>query len=282
MARRMLGMLFMKNIDRRNTLVLASCLIAASAIGCQRTEEQALAEATVTSTLQTSQSGGTGKTVIDGIGPEASVCPVDPEAAAARAASRPSHLYPEQCAVKTSDGAKLHVTLSDCTGPFGKVHLNGGLNAIFSAGQSCSVHAEIEDDGTLTGNGNLVDYQASADVVTKPGERDVTWAAHWTTTTKRGRHVEQDSSLNILVSDSTDCLDIVGTTKGRVDDYPFGTTIDGLVVCPGRCPSAGTVSATFEGKYRDIDLTVQFDGSDIAHVTGKRGRKFDVKMVCDE
>jgi hypothetical protein len=271
----------MKTADRLPTLVLAT-LFAAAAIGCQRAEEQVFAEATITSTLQTSQSSGTGKTVIDGMDPEQSSCPVDPEAAAARAASRPSHLYPQECAVKTSDGANLHVTFNDCTGPFGRVHLNGGVNAVFSPGASCAVHAEIEDDGTLTGNGNLVDYQASADIVTKPGQRDVTWAARWETTTKRGRHVNQTSSLNILVDDATDCLDIVGTTSGHVDEYPFGTVIDGLAVCPGKCPSAGTVSATFEGKHRDIEITVQFDGSDTAHVTGKRGRKFDVKMVCDE
>lgn len=272
----------MQNIDRRYTLVFASCLIAAGALGCQRMEEEAFAEATVTSTLQTSQSGGTGKTVIDGMDTEPATCPVDPAAAAARAASRPSHLYPETCAVKTSNGPNLHVTLNDCTGPFGRVHLNGGLNATFSPADSCAVHAEIADDGTLTGNGNPVDYHASANIVTKPGARDVTWTANWTATTKRGRHVEQKSSLNILVNDSTDCLDIVGSTNGHVDEYPFGTVIDGLVVCPGKCPSAGTVSATFEGKYRDIELTVQFDGSDTAHVTGKRGRQFDVKMVCDE
>jgi hypothetical protein len=277
-----LNVLGMKNIDRRHTLVLASCVIAASVIGCQRMEEQALAEATITSTLQTSQTGGTGKIVVDGMEPDANPCPVDPEAAAARAASRPSHLYPQECAVKTSDGPTVHMTLNDCTGPFGRVHLNGGLDAAFSPGQSCAVHAEIEDDGTLTGNGKPVDYQASADIVTRPGERDVTWAAHWTATTKRGRQVEQQSSLNIVVNDSTDCLDIVGTTNGHVDEYPFGTVIDGLVVCPGKCPSAGTVSAKFEGKYRDIDLTVRFDGSDTAHVTGKKGRQFDVKMVCDE
>jgi hypothetical protein len=271
----------MKTIDRRYTLVLAS-LVAIGSLGCQRVDEQALAEATITSTLQTTQSGGTGKTVIDGMDPDANTCPVDPDAAAARAAARPSHLYPEACAVKTSDGANLHVTLTDCTGPFGKVHLNGGLNAVFSPGQACSVHAEIQDDGTLTGNGQPVDYRASADIVNKPGERDVTWAGHWTATTKRGRHVEQDSSLNILVNGATDCLDIVGTTKGHVDEYPFGTTIDGLAVCPGKCPSAGTVSATFEGKHRDVSLTVRFDGSDTAHVTGARGRTFDVKMVCDE
>jgi len=270
----------MKRLDRRYTLVLTVGLFAC--VGCQRMQEQALAEAAISSTLQTSQRGGTGKTVIDGMDPEQDACPVDPAAAAARAASRPSHLYPETCTVKTSDGANLHVTFNDCTGPFGRVHLNGGVNAVFSPAASCAVHAEIEDDGTLTGNGNAIDYGASADIVTKPGHRDVTWAAHWTTVTKRGRHVEQQSSLNILVDDATDCLDIVGTTNGHVDEYPFGTVIDGLVVCPGKCPSAGTVTASFDGKYRDVEITIRFDGSSTAHVTGKRGRQFDVEMVCDD
>src|SRR5689334_10377705 len=112
--------------------------------GCGALDEEQLAEASVTSALETTRSAGAGKIVVDGVAQ--SDC-MSPEAAAAEAAARPTvGLYPEGCATKDADGAAVHVELAECTGAFGRVHLNGGLDAVFTDAGACDkLHAEITD-----------------------------------------------------------------------------------------------------------------------------------------
>ncbi len=247
------------------------------AMGCAQDDDYDLAVASVTSALEVSRSGGTGETVFDGMNPGSCV---DPASAATLAASIPSAgLYPAGCETKTTDAAHVHVQFSDCTGPFGRRLLNGGLDATFAGCTNGKLHADVTDSGDLTGNGHPIHYEASADIGVVGKDRDVTWTANWSATTKRGRYVEHQSNLDIRI-DASQCLDIAGTTEGHVDEFQFSSQIDALIVCPDRCPSNGTVAISRERKRGERSLTIRFDGTDHAHVQGSRGRTFDVPLVC--
>jgi hypothetical protein len=52
---------------------------------------------------------------------------------------------------------------------------------------------------------------------------------------------------------------------------------DGFAVCPGKCPT-GTITST--GKLSGRSITVAFDGTAQAAVTGPRGRTFKVPLIC--
>jgi hypothetical protein len=258
---------------------LATAFVTAGLTGCGQVDEQ-LAEASVQSALQTSRSAGLGKMTYEVI--DDKTC-FDAATAAEEAASRPAvGLYPEGCATKTADGTALHVELADCTGPFGRVHLNGGVDARFSPASCDTVHAEIADAGDLAANERPLDYSASADITAVDTRRNVSWAGHWSTTTKRGWEVEQTSDLDVVVELSSDCLSLDGTTSGHVDRYNLDARIEGLRICPGTCPAAGNVSIELDGPRRDRSLAVAFDGSNIAKVTGNDGDVFDVEMVCND
>src|SRR5262245_50294646 len=109
----------------RSTVFAVSVTVATLALaGCGKADDE-VAVASVQSALQTSRSAGLGKITYEHVDPNACL---DPAAAAREAADRPTvGLYPDGCAAKTADGTSLHVALDDCTGAFGRVHLNGGI-----------------------------------------------------------------------------------------------------------------------------------------------------------
>jgi hypothetical protein len=163
------------------------------------------------------------------------------------------------------------------------VRLNGGLDAILEPADECGLHAEIVDSGDLEANGRPLDYEASAQVKFREGFRDVDWRARFSGTTKRGRSIRQSSKLTVEVEEATSCRTLSGDIDGRVGKrIDYSANIDALAVCPDACPSAGVVHATLEGRLRDRTLTVRFDGSNVAHVTGWTGREFDVDLTCGE
>jgi hypothetical protein len=260
---------------------LLSCLALTSAAGCGRALEEEMAEGMVQASLETTRSGSAGQPLLRAT---ERTCPVDPEAIAAEAALKsPVGLYPASCVTKTANGNTVHSEFADCTGAFGRVQLNGGLDAILESADECGIHAEIVDSGDLTANGRSLDYEASAYMTFRDGHRDIDWQARFSGTTKRGRSIRQSSKLAITIDEATSCVALNGDIDGRVGKrLDYSASIEGLSVCPEACPTSGVVQAKLEGRLRDRTLTLRFDGSNVAHATGWTGREFDVDMVCDE
>lgn len=253
-------------------------VIAISVAGCVRDDEYEIAEGSVTSALETSRGSGTSRFAIEA--PSKTTC-VDPVAAAQEAAQRPMvGLYPEGCAVKTQTGARVHVEFNACTGPFGRMHLSGGIDATFTSCQGGKANVTVQDSGNLTRNGRSMTYRATAVIAYQDTSRDVDWKANWDSTTARGRHVVNNSDLGIVIDTTTDCLSIAGTTEGHVDWFAFGSNIDGLSVCPDKCPSAGTIEVHRDSLRGEKTIQIRFDGTDVAKVTGSNGRHFTVPMIC--
>ena len=265
-----------------SSLVLASTLTTLL-VGCGNTDRM-LAEASVESALQTSRSTAITKVVVDDPRREQgdTGC-LDPVAAAAEAAARPSAgLYPEGCATKTAEGATVHAELDDCTGPFGRVHLDGGIDAELSTTSCEQLHAELFDSGDLTANEAPLEYSATAEITASETQRFVDWSGRVALTTKRGQEVEQTSDLAVVGDVADDCLSIEGTAAGHVDSVEYDVNLEGLRVCPGACPERGTVGVHAEGRRREASISIEFDGSSTARVTGTDGDVFTVEMVCND
>jgi hypothetical protein len=261
------------------------CCVALGSValltGCGKSLEEEVATAFVASALDTGRNGATGQYAVDARQPTDDGCLDDAAFVAAEAASHPSAgLYPQGCLKKTADGTELHAEFDSCTGPFGRVTLVGGMDATFQAVPGCKVHADVNDSGDFTANEQPLDYSAGADISFADGTWDVAWNAHWTGTTRRGRTVEQTSWLQVQIDDASSCRAVDGTTQGHVDEWEFSTKISGLKLCPDACPAAGSVEGTLQGKLRDRTMRVDFDGSNVAKVTGWSGSEFDVEMVC--
>lgn len=182
---------------------------------------------------------------------------------------------------------RVRITFDDCHTPTGLAHVTGGLEARFS-GEPLHAHLELSVPDSLTANGADVAYAASADVETHQGAQEITWHT-WTfrVTTPRGRIVSHTADYALHYDFDTKCTRTVGVTHGDVsglaaDGHAFSrqldAEIDNFVVCPGACPSSGTLRSTALPSRRTV--TLRFDGSPVVHVVGPHGSAFDVPLAC--
>jgi len=247
-------------------------------MGCGDFVEQELAEASVGSALSTSESTKMTRNFFRR--PVGESC-LDATAAAEEVAARPQvGLYPTGCVDKQASGPDVHAEYDGCTGPFGRVEIFGGIDAHFEELECNRLSAHIEDSGDLTGNGNLVEYRADADIEVEGELRFVDWVGHWSADTDRGRHVEHDAELDVVIDASTDCFTIGGGAHGTAGRWSLTSEIQDLTVCPEVCPASGTIDIVAEGPRREFALQVAFDGSDVATVTAEDGDVYLVDMVC--
>lgn len=208
----------------------------------------------------------------------------DPNTAASDVGTSPQTLLPEGCVSRSKDASDplvAHITFNDCTGPFGLVHLKGEVVATFSAGTGGALHVDLAGK-SLTANDHPLDYAATADVTLDGAMRDVKWHGSWKATTTKGLAVDHSSDLTISVDTAALCLSGSGTaetsvaTRGvntDIKDYKICLDGSGAVLCP-------TGSVTHTVKLTGKQISVAFDGSDKAEITGANGRTFDVALIC--
>jgi len=255
-------------------LVALSPLLSLALLACGSAED-AFATAVVTSALQSPQAQQLTDEVVQG-----SCDSLTAEAFAEQTAARPTAgLYPAECVAKSANGAELSVSYDGCTGPFGRVRLDGSVAATFEVTGACLLRADITDTG-LTANDRPLAYQATADIAVREEAYEVDWQASFAATTRRGRSVEQVSDFSVVVDRATSCRSFDGSAEGNVDGTEYDLSVSGMSICPGACPASGRVDATWHGR-RERDFRVDFDGSSVARVTLPSGRVKDVTMICD-
>jgi hypothetical protein len=191
-------------------------------------------------------------------------------------------LYPADCVERVARGNTVHVTFHGCSGPFGRLHLEGSVDTTFSRGTDGLLHATIEGADDLTANGHPFAYHATA-VIEAEGElRKIQITATASATTPRGRAMSRQSSLDVLLDPATHCVDIAGTSSGTTGRRSISAVIDGLKVCADQCPTAGHVERTVSTRRGTRTMTVDFDGTDQARVVGFRGQTLAVQLACGD
>jgi hypothetical protein len=260
---------------------LLGLALSALAVGCAApsidpAEEQLAADGTQAMEAS-SQSTSMGQVVFDNVSAS------DPTAAAAML-SQPSK-WPSACVTRAQDPispAVSHLTLDDCTGPFGLVHIDGDEVVTFSAGDG-ALHATFAG-ANVTADGRPVAYSAGADL-TFPDlmSRTVIWKGSWSRVDDAGETVAHTLDVEITVDLATHCASSTGSAVTMVDDREVDSSITGYELC--RDPATGAVgcpkgTVTHTGELSGKTVTVRFDGSDLAQVTGPGGASFGVAMAC--
>lgn len=272
----------LRNAPRQ--LVQVSCLSVAlialvSLAGCAQDEDEEVASASVTSALQASQNGGLTHDIID-VPAESALDPM--KVAAAFATRKPAGISPEGCMTRTQTGASVHLVFAGCTGPFGKVRLDGAADVTFKLDEERRLVADLI--GTkLRANDRPLQYKAQAIIRSEGDVRDVTWHAEASGQTKRGKDYSRSTDLAFRVDTVKRCLEGSGSARGTVAGFNLDITVDALAVCERACPKQGSVEATLAGpRGRERSMSVTFDGSDQAHVKTSKGKTLDIAMACDE
>jgi hypothetical protein len=268
----------------RSALVCSVLVFGAAMVGCSAkssepvdSTDQDLATAGSESEAAAEQSTSLGNLVFF------SVASQDPTVAAVSIAAD-TKLWPTGCATREKDPTNplvVHITLNNCTGPRGLVHLNGQETVVLSKSAGGALHAELSSQN-LTANGKPITHTASADITVMGNLRDVAWKGAWTRTNDKGTTISHTSDLAIVVDTSAQCRTTNGSAVTMVGTREIDTTVADYKICKGpngadECPS-GKVTHTAKATGREI--SVEFDGSNEATVTGPKGGTFDVALVC--
>jgi hypothetical protein len=264
------------------TTVLAVAALTFAEAACARpVEDEDGASATTTSALQAQSQDG----VMDGVLDTEGVVAPEPEEAAKKLVELPSSRFqPAGCATKTRDGNVVTVKLDKCTGPFGKVVLEGSLVATFSKTTASDLHVDVVAADGMTGNGRALTYAAQVDVHFEGTQRAVTYHGSSSGTTKRDKAFSRHTDATMAFDVATHCGQIDGVSKGSIGNYDVDVTIEGVKACRDVCPGGGTAKATVDGPLvKNASIQVTFDGSDKAHVkieTQRKTHERDIALDC--
>jgi hypothetical protein len=210
----------------------------------------------------------------------------NPTMAAAELAA-PTLLWPVGCVTRTrdaSDADVVHVTFTDCTGPFGLVHINGEEVVTFSTAGNGHLLARIVGMN-LTSNGQpITQHPATADITFPTATtRNVVWQGTFSRVNDAGDTVTHQSDVQITVDLTAACRTSSGTAITNVGSRTVVTAVTDYEVCRDTstglegCPSGMVVHT---GRPSGKTVTVRFDASSNAQVTGPRGNTFEVPLVC--
>jgi len=264
------------NIAMRTILGLS--LAACSSSPIDPAEEQIAADGTegmAAATQSTSLAG----VVFDGVSVS------DPLAAAGQLGA-PGQLWPSGCSTRsrdTADPAVVHLGFADCTGPFGLVQIDGTATVTFSAGAGGRLHV-VFASVDLTAGGSPITLSATADLsFPSATTREVLWQGSWTHTNLAGALVAHTSDVTIAVDTVSGCRTMDGSAATTVAGRQVDSTLRSYEICHDLvtgaegCPGGSVVHT---GEPSGKVVTLQYDGGDVAEVTGPRGETFQVALAC--
>ena len=104
----------------------------------------------------------------------------------------------------------------------------------------------------------------------------------WTRVNDRGDTVSHTSALTTVVDTRADCRTTSGTAQTNVGRREIDSTIADYKICrrvdgSDTCPSG---EVTHQRKISGDTVTIAFDGSNEAEVTGPKGNTVQVQLVC--
>ncbi|MEO7327126.1 MAG: hypothetical protein ABI193_01020 [Minicystis sp.] len=269
------------------SLVALSLLLGSSALGCGRLAANSEAVDAATEALATDGSeavssndastGALTDTSIEAVS-------ADPVDAAKALAIAPPDAADGACrsrAKDPNDPATVIITLTDCTGRFGKHHVSGTEIVHFSKGEGPTLHADFHSEN-LTFDGTPASHVASADITFAEGTRTIVWQGSLQREGKNGGAVDHSSDLTIVVDTVTHCRTRNGSAVTSFGDHEIDTSFQDVKVCrdPGGAFGCPTGEVTHTNAANGKQITVTFDGSDQAVITGPKGQTFEKDLVC--
>jgi hypothetical protein len=204
------------------------------------------------------------------------------QAATKAAETLPGLHTPAGCATAKQDGAKVTVTLTSCSGPYGLADISGSTTHTFSAASASAVTIDSTGD-RVTGRGATLSFTAKGALqFGADGTRAMTVSSTGSGTGPRGSAINRTASYTVSWNPETACRTLDGAWVAAGITRQQETKIEALAQCKGECPSAGTITRTFTGTNVTRDVTITFDGSATAsYETPRRSGTFALGCGAD-
>jgi hypothetical protein len=186
---------------------------------------------------------------------------------------------PAGCLVVTDEPVRKDVTyvFSDCTGPYGLVHITGTVVVDYSASTSTALVLKFSSTG-LKINRATVDWSATANITGQGGARDMIWDGQFSGTTGGGRAFSRTNHKEYKWTVGTPCLSVAGSSDGTVTGKELKIDVINFSRCKFACPEAGS-----EVKVTDVApnlvYDVKFNASDATY-TAPDGKSYEFHPLC--
>lgn len=190
-----------------------------------------------------------------------------------------SHLQPASCFTKTVTGSTVVFVLTDCTGPYGLVHLTGTLTAVYSRDANGGVDVTITGSG-VKANGAVIDLDATVVATQTNGVRNATVTTHASGTGARGFALSREGTYELSYDPAAECLTLNGTWTTTVGLKTASTTIANYTRCKGTCPAAG--GSLVHVARTGAAVTVTYDGSANASWASTNGKSGTIALTCSK
>jgi hypothetical protein len=231
-----------------------------------------------TESMATSLIGGDGSGVRLATGPELNPVmgelELDNVGDAAKAFFRPAG-----CLVVTDDAANKKATykFSDCTGPYGLVHITGEVDLTYSSSAANQLTVNYSAN-SLQINRSTINWTATANVTGNGLARDMVWDGKFDGTTAHGRAFQRTNHKEYKWTVGQACLSVAGSSDGTVTSHELKTDVINFSICKGGCPEAGS-----EIKVTDVSANKVYDlkwNANDATYTGPEGNSITYTPLC--
>jgi hypothetical protein len=193
------------------------------------------------------------------------------------------YFQPAGCLTEDSNDATRTntYTFSDCTGPYGLVHLTGVVTVVWSNATPTTLDLALSTSDFKINNATLTSWNATANITADGDSRDVQWTASLAGTTGSGRAFSRTNAKDIKWTVGESCISISGSSQGTITGLDLDTTITSYSRCEGSCPAAGS-----EINVKDVtngdSVDIKYLGGAKAQYTGVKGNVIDLPLVCGQ
>ncbi|NUO47335.1 MAG: hypothetical protein HOV80_00615 [Polyangiaceae bacterium] len=198
--------------------------------------------------------------------------------AVAAQASIADVLQPPGCVTTMTEGNRVIFTMSGCTGPWGRLEVNGQTQVTLSPGDGAGTFAIDFISEGLTLNGRPASFDVSADVEITEAAKTIAWTGTFQGTAADGREVLHDADIE-LVLNTDGSVSLSGSSSVSIGFRGVEVDIAELVRNGpvGTCPE-GTV--TVARKVGDLSVTLTFDGTNEYVAKTSRGGRGKFDLTC--
>lgn len=185
---------------------------------------------------------------------------------------------PSGCATATASGSNVTVTLNDCTGPRGLLHVTGTIDLTVSVSASGAIGVVGHSD-SLQVNRAEMSFDTNATYGVSGSTHTLAVQTQGEGTGPLGNNIDHNGNYTITWDTGSECGSIDGMWSTEFSNSTTSATRSNdvnLMRCAGGCPT-GTVVHHFLGGQT---LTVTFDGTATASWATSGGKSGTINLTC--
>jgi hypothetical protein len=202
--------------------------------------------------------------------------PADMIATNAAAKAQASYT-PSGCVAATVNAAHVTYVLSDCTGPFGLVHVSGTVEADYTV-DTAGVHVHATGSG-LMANQAVFDLDATGVFKINGMTRQLHVTTMSSGTGARDVMFTRQGDYDLTWDEGAACMDLAGTWSTTIGALSWSTTVANYTRCAGGCPMNGASLTTTIGA-NGFSVTITWDGTAVASWSTSKGRHGTITLTC--